>query len=83
VERKDLEYLYNDGDLYYFMDTESYEQIPLNKDVLGDSFRFIKENTLVKILSFKETYSASNPPTSLSWKLLRPTRALRATPPPT
>lgn len=53
VERKDLEYLYNDGDLYYFMDTETYEQIPLNKDVLGDSFRFVKENTSVKILSYK------------------------------
>ncbi len=53
IERKDMEYLYNDGELYYFMDTESYEQIPLNKSLLGDEFKFIKENTICKILSYK------------------------------
>ena len=53
VERKDMEYLYNDGELYYFMDVESYEQIPLNADLLGDEFKFIKENTICKILSYK------------------------------
>ena len=44
IERKDMEYLYSDGDLYYFMDMESYEQIPINKSVLGDNFKFVKEN---------------------------------------
>ncbi len=53
VERKDMEYLYNDGELYYFMDVESYEQIPLNAALLGDEFKFIKENTICKILSYK------------------------------
>jgi elongation factor P len=53
VERKEMQYLYNDGNLYYFMDTESYEQIPINSDILGDDFRFVKENTNCKILSFK------------------------------
>ncbi|MGN1451407.1 MAG: elongation factor P [Eubacteriales bacterium] len=53
VERKDMEYLYNDGELYYFMDTESYEQIPLNASLLGDEFKFIKENTVCKVLSYK------------------------------
>ena len=53
VERKDMEYLYNDGELYYFMDVESYEQIPLNAELLGDEFKFIKENTICKILSYK------------------------------
>ena len=53
VERKDMEYSYNDGDLYYFMDQETYEMVPLNKDLLGDAFRFVKENTMCKVLSNK------------------------------
>ena len=48
-----MEYSYNDGDLYYFMDQETYDMIPLNKDLLGDAFRFVKENTVCKILSYK------------------------------
>ena len=50
IERRDMEYLYNDGDLYYFMDNETYEQVPINSDVLGDNFKFVKENTVCKIL---------------------------------
>ena len=53
VERKDMEYSYNDGDLYYFMDMETYDMVPLGKDVLGDAFRFVKENTACKVLSYK------------------------------
>ncbi|MDE7243182.1 MAG: elongation factor P [Oscillospiraceae bacterium] len=53
VERRDMEYSYSDGDLYYFMDQETYEMEPLNKDMLGDAFRFVKENTVCKVLSFK------------------------------
>ena len=49
VERKDAEYSYNDGDLYYFMDPETYDMVPLNRDVLGDAFRFVKENTVCKL----------------------------------
>ena len=63
IERRDLEYLYNDGDLYYFMDQESYEQIPLNKDKLGDNFRFVKENTVCRICSFKGNVVSVEPPT--------------------
>ena len=55
VERKDMEYSYNDGDLYYFMDQETYDMVPLNKDLLGDAFRFVKENTMCKVLSYKGT----------------------------
>ena len=44
VERREMQYLYNEGDLYYFMDNETYEQIPISKDTLGDDFRFVKEN---------------------------------------
>ena len=53
VERKDMEYSYNDGDLYYFMDQETFDMVPLNKDLLGDAFRFVKENTVCKVLSYK------------------------------
>ena len=53
VERKKMEYSYNDGDLYYFMDGETYELVPLNKDVLDDSFKFVKENDVCTIMSYK------------------------------
>ncbi len=53
VERKDAEYSYSDGDLYYFMDPETYDMTPLNRDVLGDGFKFVKENTMCKLVSYK------------------------------
>ncbi|HHX71426.1 MAG TPA: elongation factor P [Clostridiales bacterium] len=53
VDRKEMEYLYNDGELYYFMDPETYEQQPIDANVLGEDFRFVKENMVCKILSFK------------------------------
>jgi len=63
IERKDMQYLYNDGDLYYFMDMESYEQLPLNKSSIGDSLKFVKENEIVKILSHKGNVFGIEPPT--------------------
>ena len=62
VERKDAEYSYNDGDLYYFMDMESYEMTPINKDVLGDNFKFVKENMPCKIMSYKGSVFGVEPP---------------------
>ena len=62
VERKDMEYLYSDGDLYYFMDNETYEQIPINKNVLGDNFKFVKENMTCKVLSYKGNVFGVEPP---------------------
>ena len=53
VERKEAEYSYQDGDLYYFMDPETFDMIPLNRDVLGDAFKFVKENTVCKLQSYK------------------------------
>ncbi len=53
IERKDMEYLYNDEHLYYFMDLETYEQQVIDKSNLDESFRFVKENTTVKVLSYK------------------------------
>ena len=62
VERREMQYLYNEGDLYYFMDNETYEQIPISKDTLGDDFRFVKENENVKVLSSKGSVFAVEPP---------------------
>ena len=62
VERKDMQYLYNDGDLYYFMDLENYEQLPINASVLGDSFKFVKENMECKVLSYKGNVFGVEPP---------------------
>ena len=53
IERKEMQYLYNDGDLYYFMDMETYDQTPIAKEKLDDNFRFVKEETICKILSWK------------------------------
>ena len=62
VERKEMQYLYNDGELYYFMDQETYEQIPINAETLGDNFKFVKENRDVKSLSYKGTVFGVEPP---------------------
>ena len=63
VERKDMEYSYNDGGLYYFMDPESYELVPVNEADLGDNFKFVKENMVCKILSYKGNIFGVEPPT--------------------
>ena len=62
IERKDYEYSYNDGDLYYFMDLETYDMIPISKDTLDSSFRFVKENTVCKLLSYKGSVFAVEVP---------------------
>ena len=62
VERKEMQYLYNDGDLYYFMDNETYENIPISKEVLSDNFKFVKENMDCKVLSYKGKVFGVEPP---------------------
>ena len=62
IEKRDMQYLYADGDLYYFMDNETYEQLPLNKDQLGDSLKYLKENMNCKILSYKGNVFSVEPP---------------------
>ena len=62
IERKDYQYLYADGDLYYFMDVETYDQIALNADVVGDALKFVKENENVKICSHKGNVFSVEPP---------------------
>ncbi|OPX43458.1 elongation factor P [Ruminiclostridium hungatei] len=63
IERKDMQYLYNDGDLYYFMDVESYEQLPINKSAIGNALDLVKENNVVRILSHKGNVFGIEPPT--------------------
>ena len=62
MERKNMQYLYADGDLYYFMDVETYDQIPFNSSQLGDSMKFMKENEIVQILSYKSEVFGVDPP---------------------
>ena len=63
IERKDMQYSYNDGDLYYFMDMETFDMLPLNSDKLGENFRFVKEEMMVKIISYKGNVFGVEPPT--------------------
>ena len=62
IERKDMQYLYNDGDLYYFMDLESFEQIPIGKDLIGENFKFVKEEMICNIRSYQGKPFAVEPP---------------------
>lgn len=69
IERKDMEYLYEDSGLYYFMDQETYDQIPLSEDQLGEALKFVMENMTVKILSYKGNVFAVEPPTFVEMKV--------------
>lgn len=62
IDRKDMQYLYADGDMFNFMDTESYEQIALNADEVGDALKFVKENEMVKVCSHNGSVFAIEPP---------------------
>ena len=62
IDRKDMQYLYSDGELYHFMDVETYDQIALNEEAIGDSLKFVKENDMVKICSHKGNVFAVEPP---------------------
>ncbi len=62
VERKEMEYSYSDGDLYYFMDGETYELLPIGGDVLGDNFKFVKENMVCRVMSYKGKVFGVEPP---------------------
>ena len=62
IEKREMQYLYNDSGLYYLMDNETYEQIPLNEEQLGDALKYIKENMNVTVLSFKGKVFNVEPP---------------------
>ncbi len=62
IDRKDQQYLYNDGDLWYFMDPENFEQVMLNSETIGDSMKYVKENEIVKFVSYNGNVFAIEPP---------------------
>ena len=62
IDRIDMQYLYQDGDLYNFMNVETYDQIAINSDIVGDSMKFVKENENVKVLSYNGSVFAIEPP---------------------
>lgn len=62
IERVDMQYLYNDGELYYFMDNSTYEQIGLDKAAIGDALKFVKENDMLKVCSYNGNVFAVEPP---------------------
>ncbi len=62
IDRKEMQYLYSDGDLFNFMDTETYDQVALNAETVGDSLKFVKENEMVKMCSFNGNVYAIEPP---------------------
>ena len=62
IERSDMQYLYSDGDLFHFMNTETYDQIAMTEDQIGDSLKFVKENEMVKMLSHAGQVFAIEPP---------------------
>jgi len=63
IERREMEYSYNDGNLYYFMDMETYELEPIDGSLLGDNFKFVKENMPCTVLSYKGKVFSVEPPT--------------------
>ncbi len=62
IDRNDMQYLYSDGELFHFMDVESYEQIALNEESVGDALKFVKENEMVKICAYNGNVFAIEPP---------------------
>ena len=62
IDRVDMQYLYSDGDLFHFMNTETYDQIALNAEDIGDSLKFVKENEMVKVCSYNGNVFAVEPP---------------------
>ena len=62
IDRKDMQYLYKDGELYTFMDTETYDQVQLSNDLVGDTLKFVKENEICKVCSHNGSAFSIEPP---------------------
>ena len=69
IDRKDMQYLNTDGDLYNFMDMETYDQLAVNADVVGDSLKFVKENETVKVISHQGNVFAIEPPITVELRV--------------
>ena len=62
IDRVDMQYLYSDGDLFHFMDVNTYEQVALNPDSIGDALKFVKENEMCKVCSYNGNVFSVEPP---------------------
>ena len=62
IDRVDMQYLYSDGDLYHFMNVDTYDQIALNAETIGDALKFVKENEMVKVCSYNGNVFSVEPP---------------------
>ena len=71
IERKDMEYSYSDVDLYYFMDPETYDMVPISASTLPDNFKFVKENITCRILSYKGNVFSVEPPTTVDLQVTK------------
>jgi len=71
IERREMAYSYSDGGLFYFLDGESYEMVPINQSDLPDSFKFVKEDIVCKILSYKGSVFGVEPPTTVSLQITK------------
>ena len=69
IDRKDMQYLYSDGDLYNFMDMETFDQLAVNADVVGDSLKFVKENDTIKVISHEGNVFAIEPPITVELRV--------------
>ena len=70
IETREMQYSYTDGEFYYFMDNETFEQIPISKSVLSDSFKFVRENMECKVLSCKGSVFGVEPPIFVNLKII-------------
>ena len=70
IERKDMQYLYSDGELFHFMDVNTYDQIAVNGSTVGDSLKFVKENEMVKVASHQGQVFAIEPPLSVELQIV-------------
>jgi len=70
IERLDMQYLYAEGTLYHFMNVETYDQIPVNESDIGDALKFVKENEMVKILSYDGKVFGIEPPLFVELEIL-------------
>ena len=71
IDRREMQYLYDDGDLSVFMDMETYDQMPINARAMTDAFKFVKENEIVKVLSYKGNVFGIEPPNFVVLKVVK------------
>ena len=80
IDRVDMQYLYNDGDLYYFMNVDTYDQIAINKETIGDALKFVKENEMVKVCSYNGSVFAIEAPLFVELEIVDTDRGFAGNP---